>query len=280
MSKMKRIHGNQSKSLSSTTTMAPPIASSQTAPINSSAETTDALSMTVTDTPSAMPKKPHGNTKYTFPYWKTCKVCSKPFPTFNRTQALRNKTCSQECRNAIPHKKKPPEERVGLVLVACAVCGKEVWKPRAWVKRTAAPTCSRACNGILRGAEWKQHAHKGRAAWTAASEASYRVKMSGENNPAWKGGVTYFKTHGNYQGVRYVRCPPEFASMARKDGYVMEHRLVVARALGRPLLRSEVVHHLDHDPANNEPSNLLLFDSNRAHKLWEHHGSPAPIWPA
>jgi hypothetical protein len=40
-------------------------------------------------------------------------------------------------------------------------------------------------------------------------------------NPAWKGGVTYFKTHGNYIGVKYVRCPEEYLVMARKDGYVM-----------------------------------------------------------
>lgn len=269
--------GSRSKSLSSTTTTTPPTASNQTEPINSSAEITAALSETGTATPSNTPKRPHGNTKYTFPYWKTCQGCSKPFPTFNRYQALRNKTCGAPgC--AKPRARKLPEERSGLVLVACAVCGKEVWKPHAWAKRVSVPTCSRACNGVLRGAEWKQHAHKGRAAWTPEQEAAFAERMTGESNPAWKGGVTYFKTHGNYQGVRYVRCPPEFASMARKDGYVMEHRLVVAQALGRPLARAEVVHHLDHDPANNEPSNLLLFASNSAHKRWEHHGSPEPIW--
>jgi hypothetical protein len=29
---------------------------------------------------------------------------------------------------------------------------------------------------------------------------------------------------------------------------------------------------------NNRTENLLLFASNREHKLYEHHGSPAPIW--
>ena len=107
------------------------------------------------------------------------------------------------------------------------------------------------------------------------------AKMRGPNNPAWKGGITIFRKHGNYAGVRYVRCPELLASMARKDGYVMEHRLFVARAMGRPLLRSEVVHHKDHDPTNNALHNLELWPDNRSHKLAEHGKAPcAPLWPA
>ena len=66
--------------------------------------------------------------------------------------------------------------------------------------------------------------------------------------------------------------------MARKDGYVMEHRLVVAIALGRCLIRTEAVHHIDHNPRNNERSNLMLFVTNRDHKLYEAHGIPLPLW--
>ena len=66
--------------------------------------------------------------------------------------------------------------------------------------------------------------------------------------------------------------------MARNDGYVMEHRLVLAQAIGRPLLRTEVVHHENHDPQDNRLENLRLFASNKDHKLYEHHGSPQPIW--
>lgn len=66
--------------------------------------------------------------------------------------------------------------------------------------------------------------------------------------------------------------------MARTDGYVMEHRLVVANALGRPLVRTECVHHINHDPLDNRLENLELFASNRDHKLYEWWGIPMPIW--
>src|SRR4029077_3537029 len=39
---------------------------------------------------------------------------------------------------------------------------------------------------------------------------------------------------------------------------VLEHRLVVARAIGRPLLDHETVHHKDGNRQNNAPGNLEL----------------------
>lgn len=156
-----------------------------------------------------------------------------------------------------------------MVSTTCTECGQtfEVW-PRT-LRRVKAPTCSRQCNGKARGRQWATHAHKGRAAWTATSEASYRAKMSGELNPAWKGGVTYKRPKGNYVGPRYVRCPPDLMVMARSDGYVMEHRLVMARWIGRPLTRTECVNHVDHDPRNNVRENLDLWPTNADHKRGE-----------
>lgn len=156
------------------------------------------------------------------------------------------------------------------VTIHCTVCGQARTMPAAWVRKVKTPSCSRRCNGMLRGAEWKQHGHKGRAAWSDQSKAGYSEKMSGANNPAWKGGVTIFKKKGNYSGVRYVRAPTWAQPMARKDGYLMEHRLVMAEWCGYLLTRTEVVHHIDHDPARNPRSNLELWPDNQSHKLAEH----------
>ena len=94
-------------------------------------------------------------------------------------------------------------------------------------------------------------------------------KLRGPANPAWKGGVTYFRKHGNYKPIKYVRCPMAFLPMARKDGYVMEHRLAMAQHLDRNLSRVEVVHHRNHDPQDNRIENLQLFPNNSAHKRAE-----------
>lgn len=115
--------------------------------------------------------------------------------------------------------------------------------------------CSRACRN-------RAHPHTGKRTTSPA--------LLGANNHAWRGGVTYWRKHGNYPPIKYIRCPTDLLTMARKDGYVMEHRVIMARLILRPLIRSEVVHHLNHNPQDNTPHNLELWPDNRSHKLAEH----------
>jgi endogenous inhibitor of DNA gyrase (YacG/DUF329 family) len=225
----------------------------------------------------------HANAKRLYPFWKICHQCDAPFMTHTREQAVRNKTCSSKCKAKLIGAKNsgplPLTTRKGRT-VNCAVCEKQVWKPEAWLRKVALPTCSRRCNGVLRGAEWRTHAHKGRGAWADVSEFNLKARMTGEANPAWKGGLTYRNRKGAYgsQSIKYVRCPAQFISMARRDGYVMAHRLIVALALGRVLIRAEVVHHRDHDATNNALANLMLFATNGQHKAFEHGATVAPLW--
>jgi endogenous inhibitor of DNA gyrase (YacG/DUF329 family) len=223
--------------------------------------------------------KPHGNSKFTYPFPKVCTVCGTTWLAKDRYQARGGKTCGPACKAkaiAAGHQGKrtsPP--------VHCKICDKPFW-PR---NRTATRQfCSRRCYGAWRASEPAilEHMAKiaplGTQARTPESFAQAANKMRGPNNPAWKGGVTYRSRKGNYQSPRYVRCPPEYLPMARGDGYIMEHRLVAAQAIGRLLTRVETVHHLNHDNRDNRVENLALFASNKDHKLFEAHGAPLPVW--
>ena len=79
-------------------------------------------------------------------------------------------------------------------------------------------------------------------------------KASCEDHGSWNGGRVKY---GEYIGVMVDRDDP-MRCMAHKTGYVLEHRLVMARNLGRPLSPHETVHHIDDDKTNNDLSNLQL----------------------
>lgn len=123
------------------------------------------------------------------------------------------------------------------------------------LEKNSGKYCSRACRN---------------KAYPLPDGRNFPPPKTGSDNPAWKGGVTFRHRRGNYVQVRYVRAPAWALPMARKDGYVMEHRLVMAQMCGFLLTRTEVVHHVDHMPLNNANDNLELWPDNRSHKLWEH----------
>lgn len=52
--------------------------------------------------------------------------------------------------------------------------------------------------------------------------------------------------------------------LADVRGYAYEHRLVMETKLGRKLAGDELVHHIDENKGNNDPSNLAVTD-RRSH---------------
>ena len=61
-------------------------------------------------------------------------------------------------------------------------------------------------------------------------------------------------------GYVLVECPDEFMEMAsRRDRYILEHRLVMAKHLGRLLLKTETVHHKNGNRQDNRLENLELW---------------------
>jgi hypothetical protein len=89
---------------------------------------------------------------------------------------------------------------------------------------------------------------------TAGYEKQKRLPV-GEKHGMWKGGRT--QTDQGYWQVLLQPSDP-FASMRSRAGYVLEHRLVMARSLGRALSRTETVHHINGKRDDNRLENLQL----------------------
>ena len=91
----------------------------------------------------------------------------------------------------------------------------------------------------------------------------------GDQHTNWKGGK---KLIGGYWYI-WAKGHPN----ATKQHYVAEHRLRMSEAMGRPLRKGEVVHHVDGNPKNNALDNLQLFDANGRHLKHELTGR-VPKW--
>lgn len=122
------------------------------------------------------------------------------------------------------------------IFLACPDCGKERWIETRHGKPIST-LCPR-CNCL-------KHNHGGKEHWN------------------WKGGR---KQDG--RGYILIKLTPDdfFYLMANRQSYVMEHRLVMARHLGRCLQSWEKVHHKDGIKNHNEYSNLELT-TNGSHSL-------------
>lgn len=89
-----------------------------------------------------------------------------------------------------------------------------------------------------------------------SGRAKVSAAKTAERHPHWKGGAKL--TDDGYRRVRIA-----------KGRYVLEHRLVMEQHIGRPLLRTEVVHHINGDRLDNRIENLQLFASHTEHL--KHH---------
>ena len=83
----------------------------------------------------------------------------------------------------------------------------------------------------------------------------------------FKNGFARMKEHGiwkggsiNQSGYTYIMLNPNdpYYAMAQRNGYVAEHRYVMAKHLKRCLLSSETVHHISGDKLDNRLENLEL----------------------
>ena len=116
---------------------------------------------------------------------------------------------------------------------SCAKCGKERWV-QMWEGKPRAGVCK------------------------ACTSKDYKRKY-GEDNPCWRGGRYVRDT-----GYVMLKINPDDAYIPMTTGVRMvgEHRLVMAKYLGRCLKTKEVVHHLNGDRGDNRIENLAIVTPN------------------
>lgn len=97
------------------------------------------------------------------------------------------------------------------------------------------------------------------------------ARQLGPNHPNWAGGRR--KVKGGYIEVLLLPEDYFFKPMARQDGYLFEHRLIVAKALGRCLHPWEIVHHRKgFAKDDNRYPETLRLESDTSHNqitMWE-----------
>lgn len=59
--------------------------------------------------------------------------------------------------------------------------------------------------------------------------------------------------------------------MEAKYRDVATYRHIVEKLLGRELKVEEVIHHIDGNPLNNSPNNLMVFPNNKEHTQYHYH---------
>jgi len=120
---------------------------------------------------------------------------------------------------------------------------------------------------VKRAESGESHASIGRAYNTSQCKVSRLLAAEGvvssrgrsrrgSAHGAWKGGRV---SQGAGYAAVWVADDDPLASMRNSMGYVLEHRLVMARSLGRPLLPTENVHHVNGVRDDNRLENLELW---------------------
>lgn len=160
---------------------------------------------------------------------RTCEKCGVEFRV--KPSAIkrgRGKFCSRRCFAL--HNwggERNPKYAAALKEVKCLQCGTAFKTYQSQIKNGGGKYCSYSCKS--------------------------KYENSGERHYAWNGGK--FPANG------YI------AVSVGQDRKKYEHQVIAALALGRPLKKGEVVHHVNGNKTDNRNSNLIICSSSYHHRL-------------
>ncbi len=175
---------------------------------------------------------------------RQCKSCNELISGQGRQYC---EPCSKRRRDELRVKNRRYDSTI------CDVCGKEYRRIHRAHKRGKQNCCSDQC-----------------AAKIAHIYRSYQAKESHKNGGKLIGRGGYVYIWIPLDDPLYCMC--SHRNRKRLDGtpipgdYLPEHRLVMARRLGRPLLKSEPVHHKNGIKSDNRIENLELV-TPQSHNL-------------
>lgn len=169
----------------------------------------------------------------------TCCNCQKSFEPTEHKERVR-KFCSNECRNEYrkAHHRSSTE-------VICEHCGITFWEYQSNIRQHVKAT----------GKEYPRR---------FCSMKCRKLAFKGKQNPLFKGRT---KNRQGYIVIRGELVPEAYKSMIRRGDSVLEHRLVMAQHLGRPLNDWEVVHHKNGVKDDNRIENLELHSKDTHHGI-------------
>lgn len=162
-----------------------------------------------------------------------------------------------------------------MITVECQHCHKPIQTYPS--RKTRTKFCGRECYAAWlsknrSGENHHMHGKRHTAESIAKMKANIPVRVGAEASN-WKGGRHL--SRGYWMVALSTLHPAEqvlFKSMANRSSQrvIPEHRLVMARALARPLTRDEIVHHKNGVKTDNRPENLEIT-GNADHK--KHHAA-------
>jgi hypothetical protein len=104
--------------------------------------------------------------------------------------------------------------------------------------------CECGCDEVVKGRFKRGHQIRGK---------------SGADHPNWKGGVIKLS--------RYLYEKRPGHPSANSEGYVLQHRLIAEKAIGKYLPEGAEVHHVNGNGFDNRPENLVACQDQSYHML-------------